>query len=207
MKYLSIDLETTGLEPKNCQILEIACILADTTDSQTPVENLPMFHHRVFHKTIRGEPYALWLNAELIKQMPPEKQGIYLFPLEIWQELANWLNKLGFSDKNKLHISGKNFGMFDSKFLDELPVWSWCWFRHRLLDPAMLYFDPLKDDKVPDTKECIKRAGLDWDEKKLHTAVDDARLVIHLLRRGFNVDRRTEKDDGRTETRGVEKVG
>lgn len=186
MKYLSIDLETTGLCAKDCQILEIACVLADTTDFETLPELLPTFHRRVFHKSVKGEPYALGLNIELIKQMPAEKQGIYVFPHEIWQELSNWLNKLGINSDNKVHIAGKNFAMFDADFLDELPIWSWCWFRHRTLDPAMLYFDPIKDDKVPDTKECIKRCGLDWDEKRLHTAVDDARLVIHLLRRGFH---------------------
>lgn len=188
MLFLSVDLETTGLNHKECQILEIAAVLADTCNLDSPVESFPVFHRKIFWKQIRGEPYALWINRELIKAIPPEKTDEYIFVHEIWTELANWLEKKGFSDKNKLTLAGKNFGMFDSKFLNEVPIWNWSWFRHRILDPGMLYFNPMRDATVPDSKECIKRAKINWDESKLHTAVDDARLVVELLRHGFRVN-------------------
>ena len=43
MKYISIDIETTGLDPENCQILSIGAVIEDTLN-QLPFEELPTFH-------------------------------------------------------------------------------------------------------------------------------------------------------------------
>lgn len=45
MKLLWLDLETTGLDPQRCDILEVACALAD---GATPLDLGPRFH-RVLH--------------------------------------------------------------------------------------------------------------------------------------------------------------
>ncbi len=66
MKYISIDLETTGLDPENCQILTIGAVIEDTNDIK-PLADLPTFHGVVLPNRIEGEPYAINLNRDLIQ--------------------------------------------------------------------------------------------------------------------------------------------
>jgi hypothetical protein len=61
----------------------------------------------------------------------------------------------------------------------------WTWGKHikterRVLDPAVLFWNPLEDEKLPDQNECLKRAGIDGVVD--HTALGDAWQVIQLLR-------------------------
>lgn len=190
MKYLSIDLETTGLDESWCQVLEIAAVLADTNDKTTPVESLPTWTCRLWHKRIQGEPYALWLNAELIKDMDRARKDVefatahrYMHPEKVFWTLDEWVkNELG-SEYKKIAPAGKNYGTFDSRFLWALPAWCREQLLHRrALDPAAAFILP-GDERPPDLKTCIERAGLtDWDESKHHKAVEDARVVVRLLR-------------------------
>ena len=55
-KYVSLDIETTGLNPENCQVLEIGAVIDDGT---TPIEECPTFHCYVDHGLILGEPFAV----------------------------------------------------------------------------------------------------------------------------------------------------
>lgn len=182
MKFLSIDIETTGLDESWCQILEIGAVLGDLTD--TPVLDLPWFHTRLYYDKVIGQPYALHLNAEIIKDMDKRDPGWnYLHPDSVSSALCIWLEKvvpLG----TKLTVAGKNYGSFDRRFLAKIPRWPNERFHHRYLDPGNLFWMPDSDTVLPDTKECILRAGLAWDAKKLHSAVWDARLVVELVRAG-----------------------
>ena len=46
MPYVSIDIETTGLDPATCQILEIGAVWDDWTQ---PLQNLPTYRRLVVH--------------------------------------------------------------------------------------------------------------------------------------------------------------
>jgi oligoribonuclease len=65
MKYISIDIETTGLDPENCQILSIGAVLEDTTNF-VPLDSLPSIHIAILHENIKGSMFAINMNAELI---------------------------------------------------------------------------------------------------------------------------------------------
>ena len=60
--------------------------------------------------------------------------------------------------------------------------------HHRTLDPAVLFWEA-NDEKLPDSKTCYERAGL--DNKVAHTAVEDAQAVVRLVRMGINNLKRT----------------
>lgn len=187
MRYLSIDVETTGLDPSWCQTLEVAAVLADTLDFTTNVEDLPTFKCRFYYDKVVGEPYALHLNAELIRDMDARPAiHNYLHPDKFWSEFTWWIEcQIGLHCKdNKLSLSGKNYGMFDSRFLERLPRWDRRHMHHRLLDPGQFFFLP-EDKVLPDLKTCIERSGLIYDLKKHHKAVEDARFVVELNRRGL----------------------
>ena len=66
MKYVSIDIETTGLDPINNKILSIGAIVEDT-ENKLPFEELPKFHVAILHNEIVGSPYAINMNKDLIE--------------------------------------------------------------------------------------------------------------------------------------------
>ena len=68
MKYVSIDIETTGIDREKCQILSIGAVIEDT-ENPRPIEELPKFHAAINMRDRQGfygEPVALHMNAELI---------------------------------------------------------------------------------------------------------------------------------------------
>lgn len=66
MKYISIDVETTGLEKDRYQILSIGAILEDTT-KKLSFEEIPKFHAAILHNEIIGSPFALNMNSKIIE--------------------------------------------------------------------------------------------------------------------------------------------
>ena len=66
MKYLSIDIETTGLNPENHQILSIGVIVEDTT-KKLPFKEIPKFHCAIVREELVGGLFALNLNRDLIQ--------------------------------------------------------------------------------------------------------------------------------------------
>ena len=74
MKYVSIDLETTGLDRENDQVLSIGAIIEDT-NLKLPYEELPKFYGIILHDRITGSPFAISLNKDLIEMMCAYKEG------------------------------------------------------------------------------------------------------------------------------------
>jgi hypothetical protein len=71
MIYISIDTETTGLNPENCQLLSIGAIVEDT-EKKLPFEEIPKFHCAILRgerDTLQGELYALNMNKDLIEKI------------------------------------------------------------------------------------------------------------------------------------------
>ena len=68
MKYLSIDIETTGLDRENDQILSIGAIVEDT-NNLLPFDEIPKFHVAIKRENISGSLFAINLNRELIQTM------------------------------------------------------------------------------------------------------------------------------------------
>lgn len=66
MKYLSIDTETSGLNFNNCQLLSFGAILEDTK-TKLPLDQCPKINVYITSKNINGEPFALNMNASIIK--------------------------------------------------------------------------------------------------------------------------------------------
>lgn len=170
MQFVSVDIETTGLNPETCQVIEFGAVMVDL-ELGVKVE----FHRYVRHELYIGEAYALGMHSELLKKInssvfstTPELLGI---------EFSVWLQ--GFLIDKRAVVAGKNFGMFDYAFLRRLPGFEGL-FYHRVLDPGMLYFDPKVDQVPPDLKTCwIRQFGT--EQPVAHTALEDARMVADLL--------------------------
>jgi len=180
LRYVSIDIETTGLNPETCQILEIGAVWEDWTK---PIHELPVYHRLVYHKEYRGSAYALAMNANLLRHLSGQREPWWRDLDQVADDFAAWLTECGWDGKAALTPAGKNFASFDRQFLKRLPRFEQVVkLSHRTLDPAVLWWRA-EDDKLPDSKTCYERAGL--DNKVAHTAVEDALAVVRLIRLGI----------------------
>jgi hypothetical protein len=68
MKYVSIDIETTGLDPENHEILSVGIVIEDTSLKLDP-ENLPTLHIGILHEEIRGSLFAINMNNDILKKI------------------------------------------------------------------------------------------------------------------------------------------
>ena len=210
MKYLSIDIETSGLDPENNQILSIGAIVEDT-DNKLSFDEIPKFHVCILADQLIGSPFALQMNRELIESMvhyqtaedQDEKNDlvnmtgmIFLHKEDVVTLFYNFLYKNGFvkSDETDnftgltskmkpvtINVAGKNFGTFDKLFLERLPRWKQAIrIRQRIIDPSILFIDWKTDNAMPSLNTCKVRAKLDG--VVTHNAIEDAWDVIQLLR-------------------------
>lgn len=183
LRYVSIDLETTGLEPnEGDQILQIAAVVDGGGLEGTPVEQLPTFN-RVIHRTrVYGHPVAMAMNAELLKKCAAEPAGND--EQAVFIDFECWLQQ--YLDGNKIVGAGKNFGSFDLSFLRR--AMDTKVFHHRYLDPGMLYFDAKSDVRTPPNSEaCINRLMDDYPHAGVwpvitHDALEDAQVMVRLIR-------------------------
>ena len=189
MKYICSGIETTGLNPKSCLILEIGMVM-ENTRLKLPREQCPTFHCYLDYKHFIGEDFALNMNKAIIQRIKDlqeqpvlacESKSLLLGPDAAVERMIQFISPL-FPNEYKITIAGKNAASFDIPFLkmmgdghgEKLP------FSHRVIDPAMLFVDWKLDDKLPDLKLCKDRAGVTGEVS--HNSLDDAWDVIQLLR-------------------------
>lgn len=211
MKYVSIDIETTGLDPLQDNILQLAAVIEDTKIN-LPLEQLPRFNMFLWRPRFSGSAFALDLNKWIFKilsdygesQKYPYGPQYSVSPnpfltdviAPYWMApslLFDWLKingiaPVGESKKTTLNVAGKNFGTFDKLFLEQLEDWNKKFkIRQRIIDPAILFVDWDADDALPGLDQCKKRAGVSGEVT--HDAVEDALDVIKIIRasRGIKV--------------------
>lgn len=212
MKYLSIDIETTGLDKDLHQILSVGAILEDT-EQKLPLEKIPKFHAAILQREIRGSARALNMNAKLIEwitayqeakteeeKIDVEKRSEMKFYYEekVVEAFFKFLLECGLGDDShriqptltskmkplSINCAGKNFGTFDKLFLEKLPHWQQAIrIRQRVIDPSILYVDWNKDTEIPGLGKCKERAG--FSKVVTHNALEDAWDVIELLRKAY----------------------
>lgn len=195
MDFISIDLETTDLDPEVGQIIEFgATIVKDFKIVDT-------FRKTIYHEKLTGSPFALAMNHEIIREIGNtsydeatqwKNDVIHLRDLvecfrnylltNKFYEVENSFDIRSLQQPLKIICAGKNFGAFDLQFLNRLRDWN-RFFKvsHRILDPSILYFNAELDSQLPSLEECKKRSGLFLDTSVKHRADIDAREVAELL--------------------------
>lgn len=181
MKYVSLDLETTGLDPGPNNILMASFVVEDTTKTRYPVEQNEHFTCYVKpYEPITGGLYALKLNRWIFDILDGTESANYpiLDPTEFESQAYEFLNQQ--FNHSRITIAGKNVAGFDLQFLSPLLK---SMFRHRVIDIGSLYVDWEKDEYLPDLLTCKKRAGI--DTPVAHDAREDAMDTIRLLRKKY----------------------
>lgn len=201
MVYVSIDVETTSLNEKTGQILSFGAVIEDTVNIK-PLEELPKLHCVVIHDYLRGEPYAINMNMELIQTISSfgsfddfiafeNKCGMKpVYEDSLAEVFRNFLLVNGFSPngqgKIEINVAGKNVKGFDLSFLENLPKWNDLIRTHqRTIDPAILFVDWKEDKTLPNLSKCLERG--EFDSFVSHDALDDALQIVKLLRIQYEI--------------------
>ena len=190
MKLLSIDIETTGLDPAFCSTLEVGAVLFDpdpNLDEPSESRRWGTFERLIKHTRIQGEPYALQMNQKILAELAGvEKTHIpIVFGPQVGPQLREWLQERGVNPDNKVTIVGKNYDAFDRQFLDRLPGWKDFInpvVERRTLDVGSLYFSP-SDGRVQPLDKCLEVIGC--RDLVTHRALDDALAVATAVSRFF----------------------
>jgi hypothetical protein len=208
MKYVSIDIETSGLDHKKHKVLSISAIIEDTT-KKLSFDEIPKFNAVVLHMEIVGSPRAIDMNRYLIgtigqfldarfddqsRDMIEETTGFKFYEeSDVVKQFYSFLKENGLGEdvlnNNQtkpitINVAGKNFGTFDKLFLQELPLWQkLIRTRQRVIDPAIMFCDWTKDDRLPSLDECKQRSGIGGIVT--HNSIEDAWDVILLLRKFY----------------------
>lgn len=199
MRYLSLDLETTGLDPQKDQILMVGAVVEDTEYPEIPVEELPTFGCYVRHDRYEGNAFAIGMNGWIFDIISGRAENEDLYPIYngykdkeyyFGSELKYWVNYFkAFLNDNfpaidnkwlKIVLTGKNVAKFDYHFL---PPKLQDVFHHRMIDPGSCFIDWSKD-YLPSLENLKKK--LDIGNSVTHNAVEDARDVVRVLRAGTN---------------------
>jgi len=228
MKYVSIDIETTGLDPYWHDLLEIGIVLDELfVSNPQPVDQLPTLriitpdpldlyctsaycasmHAELWHllkmmdltelderiaewseyvRTLGEIEYCKENGYPLMPELTPNhlpavrmKTGEFVtYPAHAGVVIRSFLQSWQYNP-DKIIAAGKNVAGFDLPFLEEHldPMIN---FRHRTLDPAILYMEP-GDEAPPNLSLCKERAGME-NTTVAHEALQDAKDVCHVLR-------------------------
>jgi len=184
-RYVSIDIETTGLDPDKHQILEFAAV---AWSDDRPVAELPEFSSIVRPEgDIVGCPYALDMNRLLISALKDPKVGKTL--RVVMREFRTWLKTFGVSSDNKIHIIGQNFASFDLNFLNKSILWPTELISHRILDVSTI----AATVEGMGSASCLGKPDLPGLP---HQALYDARLAMYhaqqyLLKKESDIESNT----------------
>jgi hypothetical protein len=211
MIYVSIDIETSGLDHTKHSVLSIGAIIEDT-EKKLPFLECPRFNAIVLQNEIVGSPRAIAMNKEIISLTGDYLEGTdevrellnnkseyqFLEKEDVAKAFYSFLWSNGFSTMTPplepvidgrtkpitINVAGKNFGTFDKLFLQELPWWQkLIRTRQRVLDPAILCVDWKNDTSLPSLTQCKEKLGIEGIVT--HNALDDAWDVIEILRRFY----------------------
>lgn len=126
--FLWLDLETTGLNPKTCRVIEVAAII--TSDNHIPRDK--------FQAVVYQNPHVGWEGIALEMH---KKSGLYQLATakeavderDAMNGLYNFLAKNCAKPENKVFLAG-NTVHFDRSFINEQWPNLMPWFSHRHLD-------------------------------------------------------------------------
>lgn len=201
MKFIVIDIETTGINTTEDDVLSISAVIEDTKELK-PIEELPTFNYAILHDRITGSPFALNMNKELIAKISNRLTEIasnkpytecdinFTYPAIIADAFHSWLfkNNVGYETQT---YAGKNIASFDIPFLkNRIPGWlEKIPMKQRTIDPAILCVDWENDIEMPNLQTCVNRIR-DDDTEVTHNSLEDCYntlLVIRKITKNYTV--------------------
>lgn len=180
MKYISLDLETTGLKVKEfSRIIGLSMVIEDTENIQDVYE-LPHLTFLVNQGEFVGEPYALSMseNSKFLRMIATNDRSLcdILSPDEAKARIKHFV-KFHFPDRKPI-VAGQNVGTFDLRFLSELEDL----FCFRTIECGSVFID-WKRGGPQSLLNVKKKLGVEGEVT--HNMYDDALDVIRCLRKNY----------------------
>ncbi len=145
-------------------------------------QTLGEFQTYVIHGSYNNcEPYTMSMHPTILRRIATHESGwSYTHIEDLASVFDQWLCDHGLANSN-LIVAGKNIASFDLPMLKaQCPDWDKLIDTHRrVLDPAMLFWNPAEDEVPPNTRECQERSGQDPEVK--HTTLEDAQAVAQMI--------------------------
>lgn len=181
MKYVSIDIETLGLN-HDAPIVEVACVFVE--DGKIIGEEQTYVCHDQYDNC---EPFAMAMHPDTLRIIDngPDSPGVvHIDSLDC--TIRSWLQKHGHNTGEKTVFAGKNAAGFDLPVLERQCVSFKKMIKphHRVLDPGPM-FTRRGDESVPNLETIL--AEQDLAGQVTHTALDDARAVVASVERFFDL--------------------
>lgn len=167
-EYVFLDLETTGLDPNQDEILEIGLFHVDKEGTERSMSALLSF----------TKPYARWHS--MVQQMHTYN-GLYKELTEgpvctrgsVLGQIATFISQCGFTEDRKPMMAGKSIH-FDRAFIAEhLAIVDITLFSHRMMDVSSVNRALRLVDREPEKAELAHRA--------LPDAIDAHRMLLACL--------------------------
>jgi oligoribonuclease (3'-5' exoribonuclease) len=192
--YISVDLETSGLDLEKSEILEVGAVF---DDGVSPIEKLQSFSFVISLQVLtHAEPYAVNMNARLFQAMV-NKEGVSVVTAfdaltALFREASSkaqmWDIDWKFKPGPRVYIAGKNAASFDipiiKSFLKrhEYPAKELLQLIHyQVLDVGSMYFPDF--GRIPSLSDISAKIGR---KEVTHKALDDAFDVVHAIRHKFS---------------------
>ncbi len=180
MKFIILDLETTGLNPNVHSIIQVGAIAVDT--GLWEYEG----HQGTFEFTINPgdavwSPNAIRMHQQsgLLTEALTNGHG----PDTFQRAFLSWLESAGYflyhDEPERITLAGANVGGFDLQFLRRMH-WENIYFDDRTIDPAIYCVDYEQDEKLPSLQTCKERTGN--TTPVAHTALADCWDVYNILK-------------------------
>ena len=179
MKYLSIDLEATGLG-ENCQIIEFAMIPFDTQFRrlEEPLARSVYIHCPSFEDLKPTlDPWVREHNEKIIRKAHSE--GLMLSEFKEW--LKNYLESpevRNYFQTQKIVLFGKSMNAIDLPFMNRDLGWDFMrrYFHHRILDLSSVGYSMVDMGYLPQGMDSgtnlMNHLGMG---EVAHTALEDAK--------------------------------
>lgn len=179
--WLSIDIETTGLDIEMSQILQLAAVW----DDGGPIEHLKRFNVVINNGPITyGEPFALQMNGGLLTKIATSvtyttyHPGAMMDIKDARREFYSFLSSL--NSKKAIFIGGKNVAGFDVPILRNNHFHTDL-FKHRVIDPGSMYLAEFGHPaSLPEINELIGNKPVTHDA--LQDCIDVILAVRHKLK-------------------------
>ena len=169
--YLSLDIETTGLDRQRVHVLQLAAVY----DNGKSLKDLPTFNQVIRWPVITyGEEYAMHLNRHLFDQAFRQENVFSLG--EVRENFKAFLNRV--QPQGRITAAGKNVDGFDMPILrNPTNGFTLSRINRRVLDPGSMFTEEF--DHIPTLNELNQFLNR---KEVSHDALDDCWDVVHAIR-------------------------
>ena len=191
MKYLSFDLEATGLREHDL-IIEFACVPFDASNATIAMEH--KYHTFVQCPSFDElksdlDPWVIENNEGLITKANKEGLTIEAFKRSFEEYLSSPELKTYF-DNSKITLFGKSMSAIDLPFLNRDLSWEFMrkYFEHRQLDLSSVAYNMIDLGHLPEKctsgSELMRTLGQgDVAHTALEDAVNTAKMYLEIIKR------------------------